>query len=49
MTQIQIAEALGRTQSWVSDVATGKINSLKWADGEKLRALARQAPTQDPT
>lgn len=38
-TQVRIAHELGRTQSWVSDVAAGRYRTLRWDDGEKLRAL----------
>lgn len=39
MTQMQIADHVGRSQAWVSAVALGKYSDLRWADGEALKAV----------
>lgn len=42
-TQVQIAQELGKAQSWVADVAKGRYADLKWSDGQKLIAFHRTA------
>lgn len=39
VTQVAIARYVGRSQAWVSEVATGRYKSLEWKDGESLRRL----------
>ena len=39
MSQQAIGAALGKSQAWVCAVIAGQYADLKWADGEKLRAL----------
>lgn len=42
LTQKEIGEKVGRGQSWVADVAAGKYDDLKWADGQKLIRLHKK-------
>lgn len=36
MSQKQIAEAIGKSQAWVSAVANGAYSDVRWADGQAL-------------
>ena len=42
LSQIQIAERLGRSQAWVSAASSGKYLDLKWGEGHALIALHQQ-------
>lgn len=37
VSQAEIARHIGKSQGWVSAVATGKYIDVKWSDGEALR------------
>ena len=39
MTQTAIADAIGKSQPWVSEFATGACKRMKWEDAEALRQL----------
>lgn len=39
MSQVDIGAAIGKSQAWVSAVANGQYDDLKWADGQALIAL----------
>lgn len=39
LSQSDVADRVGKSQAWVSAVAQGKYNDLKWADGQALIAL----------
>jgi len=39
MSQKQIGERLGKTQSWVSAAMCGVYADLKWNDGQAIRKL----------
>jgi predicted transcriptional regulator len=39
LTQVQVAERLGRSQAWVSAVLQGKYQDVRWADGNAVLAL----------
>lgn len=41
MSQVDIGRELGRSQAWVSVVATGKKSDVSWTDGHALIALHR--------
>lgn len=45
-TQREIGESVGRGQSWVADVAAGRYDDLKWADGQALLRLHKKAMRQ---
>lgn len=39
LSQTQIADAIGKSQGWVSAVSNGAFQDLKWGDGELLLKL----------
>lgn len=39
MSQAAIGDAIGKSQPWVSDFATGACKRMKWEDAEALRQL----------
>lgn len=39
LSQIEIGDALDKSQAWVSDALAGRYDDLKWADGQALIAL----------
>lgn len=39
LSQMQVAERLGKSQAWVSAVSQGKYSDLRWADGQAMLAL----------
>lgn len=39
LSQAFIADAVGKSQAWVSAVLKGEYDDLKWSDGQALIAL----------
>lgn len=39
LSQVQVAERIGRSQAWVSAVAQGKYGDLRWSDGKAMLDL----------
>lgn len=45
LSQVQIGERIGRSQAWVSAVAQGKYQDVRWNDGDALLRLMAQVGT----
>jgi len=43
LSQAQIGERIGRSQAWVSAVAQGKYQDVRWGDGDALMKLHTEA------
>ena len=39
MSQVEIAESVGRSQAWVSATILGVYKDIRWADGQALIQL----------
>lgn len=39
MSQTDLGERIGRSQAWISAVASGKYQDVRWADGQALLAV----------
>ena len=46
LSQAAIADAVGKSQAWVSAVSSGQYNDLKWADGQALIELHKKSVKQ---
>lgn len=46
LTQEQIGLAIGKGQSWVSSVHSGRITSVRWEDGQALIQLLESSSSQ---
>jgi len=43
LSQAQIGERIGRSQAWVSAVAQGKYQDVRWGDGDALLKLQAES------
>lgn len=46
LTQVQIGEAIGKSQAWVSNLAKGHCRDVTYSDGVKLLDLHKSTTTQ---